>query len=217
METKSISRLLSLLELGGQTALVRIYPAGEQPSSGIPDWPLDGSPSPSSAASWRAELYMQAGQLQYGVVFNAAGERKLVGEQALNFLGQMGGLSYELLPLPEQPGLPSPRSPTGPLPPFPSGYAGPYAPPEQPDTFQPGDGSWHSARPASPVHFWRPARTRWGEAVARNPQRLTRDQRRVLALINGQRSVSELSRLLGFSSEALEEVLVFFQEQNLIS
>jgi hypothetical protein len=197
--------------------LVRIYPAGGPPSNGAVDWPVDGLSPSASAASWHAELYILAGQLQYSVVFNASGERKLVGDQALNFLGQMGGLSYELLPLPAQPGLPSPRSPTGPLPSLPSGYTGSYIPTEQPDAFQPGDNSWLPTRPASPQRPWRPARTRWGEAVAHNPQRLTRDQRRVLALINGQRSVSELSRLLGFSPEALEEVLVFFQEQNLIS
>jgi hypothetical protein len=221
LETKSISRLLSLLELGGQTGLVRIYPAGEPSangaSSGASGWSLGGSSPSSSDASWHAELYMQAGQLQQSVVFNAAGDRKLMGDQALNFLGQMGGLSYELLPLPTRPGLPPPGSVTSPLPPHPQGYAGAPAPREPYDAPQPGEVSWFSARPVSPANFWRPARTKWGELVAHNPQRLTRDQRRVLGLINGQRSVSELSRLLGFSAEALSEVLAFFQEQNLIS
>ena len=217
METKSISRLLSLLELGGQTGLVRIYPAGESSPNGASGWSLDGSSPPSSDGSWHAELYMMAGQLHHSSVFNAAGERKLVGDQALNFLGQMGGLSYELLPLPSQPSLPPPRSVTSPLPPYPPGYGPPAAPESSYEAPPPEEVSWYPARPSSPANFWRPARTKWGELVAHNPQRLTRDQRRGLALINGQRSVSELSRLLGFSPEALTEVLAFFQEQNLIS
>ncbi len=231
METKSISRLISLLELGGQTALVRIQPTGDSSANGAsasaPGWSQEGSSPP-----WRAELYMVAGQLQYSVVYNAAGERKFTGDQALGFLGQIGGLSYELLPYPSRPGLPPPQPQhTGPLPPHPTGYPGsgsgpgPSRPPEQhdiyqtrPDFYQTREAPWGlTTRPSVPPQSWRPTRTRWGETVVQNPQRLTRDQRRVLALINGQRSVSELSRLLGLTTDALYEVLAFFQEQNLIS
>lgn len=160
---------------------------------------------------------MQAGQLQYSVVYSAAGERKLVGDQAINFLGQMGGLSYELLPLPTQSALPPPGEPNPYSPPRHTGHLGSNYPQEPSDAPPTGDPSWFHAQPFSPVDSWRPARTKWGELVAHNPQRLTRDQRRVLSLINGQRSVSELSRLLGFYPEALSEVLAFFREQNLIS
>jgi hypothetical protein len=236
LETKSISRLISLLELGGQTALVRIHPAGEPSANGAsstaPGWSQEGL-SPPSAPPWRAELYMMSGQLQYCIVYNAVGERKLTGDQALGFLGQMGGLSYELLPYPSRPGTTPPpeNHHTGPLPRYPTGYPGsgsgpgPYRPPEQqpdiyqtrPDIYQTREAPWSQTRPSLPPPTWQPTRTRWGETVVQNPQRLTRDQRRVLALINGQRSVSELSRLLGFTIDALYEVLAFFQEQNLIS
>jgi hypothetical protein len=211
LETKSINRLLSLLELGGQTALVRIHPSGTLSSNGA----SPGAAGQPQAGSWYAELYIQMGQLQYSAVFNAAGERRLVGNQAINFLGQMGGLAYELLPLPAQPGFPPPGSATGPLPPYPSN-TGSYGPPRPPNV-HPAEAYWSPGRSPSPTDSWRPARTTWGETVAYNPHQLTRDQRRVLALINGQRSVDELSRLLGFSSEALYEVLAYFREQNLIS
>ncbi len=220
METKSISRLLSLLELGGQTALVRIYPLIEPPGYGAlsnpSGWPQGASSPAPSAAPWHADLYIQAGQLQYCAVFNAAGERTLAGEQALNFLGQIGGLSYDLLPMPAQPGSSPPGRASPPLPP-PSGYTGPYQLPEEPAGPPPGAMAPIPARAPSPTNSWRPARTRWGELVAQNPHRLTRDQRRILALINGQRSVDELSRLLGVSPESLSEALAYFREQNLIA
>ncbi len=236
METKSIGRLLSLLELGGQTALVRIYPLVDPPSNGaLPGpsgWPLGNSSPAPSAAPWYADLYIHMGQLQYSAVFSASGERRLIGEQALNFLGQMGGLSYEMLPIPARPGLPTPEADSRPPSPQPPDYAGPYGPSPGPappagytDPYGPPQGpapparemAWFPPRPSSSAASWRPARTRWGDLIAQNPQRLSRDQRRILALINGQRSVDELSRLLGFSSESLLEILTFFREQNLIS
>ncbi|HLV99488.1 MAG TPA: hypothetical protein VKT82_12510 [Ktedonobacterales bacterium] len=206
--------MLSLLELGGQTALVRIYPTGAPSAFGG----VSGAGA-SSAETWYAELYMQAGQLQYASVFSASGERRLVGEQALSFLGQMGGLSYELLPLPSRPALPPPTASTGPLPPLPPGYADPYAQsPESPFLPPaPNVSSWGPPKPALPPATWRPARTRWGERVVQNSQQLTRDQRRVLSLVNGQRTTDELSRLLGFSPESLSELLLYFRDQNLIS
>ncbi len=220
METKSISRLLSLLELGGQTALVRIYPAGELPTNGaVPSpsgWPQEESSPASSTLSWYAELYIQAGQFQYGVVFSAEGERRYVGEQALNFLGQMGGLSYELLPFPARPNFPPPGSTTTPFPNQPP-YPGAYAPPETRRLPPPAETNWGSPRSSSPADSWRPIRTRWGELVVQNAQQLTRDQRRVLALVNGQRSVDEIARLLGFPPEVLSEILASFRNQNLIS
>src|SRR6185437_7501970 len=181
LETKSISRLLSLLELGGQTALVRIYPTGDSSALGGASGAVPSSQGrflpPSSAETWYAELHIQAGELQYASVFSSSGERRLMGEQALNFLGQMGALSYELLPPQARPALPppGPGTSTAPLPNLPPGYADPYTQP-------PAHGSpWLPSGPASPPAAWRPARTRWGESVVQNSQQLTRDQRRVLS------------------------------------
>ncbi|HLV98546.1 MAG TPA: hypothetical protein VKT82_07680 [Ktedonobacterales bacterium] len=165
METKSISRLLSLLELGGQTTFVRIYPTDE-----------------ASSAFWYAELFLREGKLHYGAVFSGSGERRYVSEQALSFLKQMGGLSYELLPFPARPQFPPPEVVTPP-----------------------------------PAHSWRPTRTHRGERVIQNTQRLSRDERRVLSLIDGQRTVNELARLLRLSPEALSNLLTTFREQNFIS
>ncbi len=219
METKSIDRLLSLLELGGQTALVRVYPLVEPLATGSlpgePGWPQGVSPSSSPAPPWYADLYIQAGQLTFCAVFSAAGERWLVGEQALHFLSQKGGLSYELLPFqspPEFPTLkldiPAPQPPAARERASQGERRGP--PPPEGAALVP-------MRPASPFASWRPARTQWGEVLAQNPQRLSRDQRRILALINGQRSVAELARLLGVYPEALYSILIFFREQNWIS
>jgi hypothetical protein len=221
LETKSIDRLLSLLELGGQTALVRIHPLVEPsatgPLSGSPGWSQGGPPSMSPAAPWYADLYVQAGQLNYCAVFNATGERRLVGEQALNFLSQRGGLSYELLPLPPLSDWPSPKLEVPAPAPQPPAYQGHPSSLEQPAPLQSGGAASFPVRPISSLASWRPARTRWGELIAQSPQRLTRDQRRILALINGQRSVDELSRLLGVYPEALSDILAFLREQNLIS
>lgn len=222
METKSIGRLLSLLELGGQSALVRVYPLVEPSSaesfSGGSGLPQGGVSSPSPEASWHADLYIQVGQLQYCAILGASGERRAVGQQALNYLAQMGRLSYELLPLPAAPALPPPREPAAPFSPRPTGFLGPAVPLEKSTATQQGEMTWFPGRPRPPAASWRPARTQWGDMVAHsNAQRLTRDQRRILALINGQRSVDELSRLLGCSFEALSESLALFREQNLIS
>lgn len=221
METKSIRRLLSLLELGGQTALVRIYPLAEPPSPGSspgsPGWSQGNSYSTHAAAPWYADLYMQAGQMEYCAVFKASGERRFIGDQALNFLGQMGGLFYELLPLPTAPGFPPPEGEASPFATRPGGYAGTTAPPERFIAPQSREEGWFPAAPNSPPISWRPVRTRWGDLMAQNAQRLTRDQRRILSLINGRRSVGELSRLLGTSPTALSEILTFFRDQNLIS
>lgn len=219
METKSIDRLLSLLELGGQTALVRVYPLVEPPATGplssTPGWSHSVSPSSSSAPPWYADLYIQVGQLTFCAVFSAVGERWLVGEQALHFLSQKGGLSYELLPF-----LPPPDFPTLKLEiPAPQPPAAPErASVEEKRSSPPSEEAARvPTRLTSPFASWRPARTHWGEFLAQNPQRLTRDQRRILALINGQRSVAELARLLGVYPEALSSILTFFREQNWIS
>jgi hypothetical protein len=222
LETKSIGRLLSLLELGGQTALVRVYPLVEPSStelfSGGSGLPQGGVSSPSPEASWHADLYIQAGQLQYCAILGAAGERRSVGQQALNYLAQMGGLAYELLPLPATAALPPPREAAAPFSPQSPGFVTPSGPPEKSFDAQQGEMAWFPGNPHSPASVWRPVRTRWGDVVAySNAQRLTRDQRRILALINGQRSVDELSRLLGCPFEALSEALALFREQNLIS
>lgn len=222
METKSIGRLLSLLELGGQTALVRVYPLVEPSStesfSGGAGLSQGRVSSPSPEAPWHADLYIQAGQLQYCAILGAAGERRAVGQQALNYLAQMGRLSYELLPLPTAPALPPPRESAAPFSPRPTGTLGPFVPPEKSIAAQQGEMPWFPGYSRPPAAPWRPARTQWGDVVAHNnAQRLTRDQRRILALINGQRSVDELSRLLGCSLEALSETLALFREQNLIS
>lgn len=222
METKSIGRLLSLLELGGQSALVRVYPSVEPSStesfSGGSGLPQGGGYSPPPEAPWHADLYIQAGQLQYCAILGASGERRAVGQQALNYLAQMGRLSYELLPLPAAPALPSPKEPAAPVSPKPPGFVGPSVPPEKSLDTQQAEMIWFPGKSPPPAASWRPARTRWGDVVAQsNAQRLTRDQRRILALINGQRSVDELSRLLGSSLEALSESLALFREQNLIS
>jgi hypothetical protein len=222
LETKSIGRLLSLLELGGQSTLVRVYPLVEPSSteafsggSGL----LQGSvSSPSPEAPWHADLYIQAGQLQYCAILGAAGERRVVGQQALNYLAQMGRLSYELLPLPMTSTLPPPREASAPFSPQSPGFVAPSGPPEKSFDAQQGEMAWSPGNLHPPAASWRPVRTRWGDVVAQNnAQRLTRDQRRILALINGQRSVDELSRLLGSSLEALSESLALFREQNLIS
>lgn len=222
METKSIGRLLSLLELGGQSALVRVYPSVEPSStesfSGGSGLSQGGVSSPPPEAPWHADLYIQVGQLQYCTILGASGERRAVGQQALNYLAQMGKLSYELLPLPAAPALPPPRESAAPFSPRPPGFIGPSYPLEKPLDAQQGEMTWSSGKPRPPAASWRPARTRWGDVVAQNnAQRLTRDQRRILALINGQRSVDELSRLLGSPLEALSESLALFREQNLIS
>jgi DNA-binding CsgD family transcriptional regulator len=49
-----------------------------------------------------------------------------------------------------------------------------------------------------------------------NAQQLTRDQRRVLTLVNGQRTCHEIAKLLGFSPEAVYELLVHFRDYQLI-
>jgi hypothetical protein len=221
LETNSIERLLSLLELGGQTALVRIYPAGELSSSSgaAPDesgWTQEGSLPPPSTASWYAELYMQSGQLQYSAVFSAEGERGFTGEQALNFLAQIGRLSYELLPYPSQFRPPPPGAIPSP-PPFPAFYSEPSAPPTAP-SLPPGAGKtpWPSPGYSFPAAAWRPARTGRGEMVLQNAQQLTRDQRRVLTLVNGQRTSHEIANLLGFPPEAVYELLVHFRDYQLI-
>jgi hypothetical protein len=225
LETQSISRLLSLLQLGGQTALVRIYPAGKLASSSgaAPDesgWTEEGSLPHPSTASWHAELYLQAGQLQYGAVFSAEGERKFTGEQALNFLEQIGRLSYELLPFPSQFRPPPPGAVPSP-PPFPEFYSGPSVPPDAPSLPAGADKTpWPSPGYSFPAAAWRPTRTGWGETVLQNAQQnaqqLTRDQRRVLTLVNGQRTSHEIANLLGFPPEAVYELLVYFRDQKLI-
>jgi hypothetical protein len=221
LETNSIERLLSLLELGGQTALVRIYPAGELSSSNgaAPDesgWPQEGSLLPPSTASWYAELYMQAGQLQYSAVFRAEGEQRYTGEQALKFLELTGRLSYELLPFPSQFSPPPPGAVPSPSP-FPAFYSEPSAPPEA-RSLPPGAGKtpWPSPGYSFPAVAWRPARTIRGEVVLQNAQQLTRDQRRVLTLVNGQRTSHEIANLLGFPPEAVHELLLHFRDYELI-
>jgi hypothetical protein len=219
LETKSIDRLLSLLELGGQTALVRVYPLVEPPGtgalSGASGWSQGVSASTSSVPPWYADLHIQEGQLRFCAVFSAAGERWLIGEQALNFLSQKGGLSYEMLPFLPPPDVPSLRRETPAL--QPPGYPGRSSPLERPAPLPPEESAPFPTRATSPFASWRPVRTQWGEFLAQNPQRLSRDQRRILALINGQRSVEELARLLGVQPEALSGILTFFREQNWIS
>jgi DNA-directed RNA polymerase specialized sigma24 family protein len=67
-----------------------------------------------------------------------------------------------------------------------------------------------------PTAAWTPARTGLGEMVLQNAQQLTRDQRLVLALVNGQRTTHEIADLLGFPVEAVHELLVYFRDQKLI-
>jgi hypothetical protein len=201
--------------------LVRIYPVGASSVTGDPSGVAPSSQvaplPPARNTAWYAELYMQGGQLQYGAVFTSAGERRLVGDQALQFLGSIGGLSYELLPLPARPALPPPTV-TGPLPHLPSGYLDRSSTPVPPSYHPSSEGPPRSP-PAGATSFaaWRPVRTRWGEHILQNAQQLSREQRRVLSLINGQRPVDELSRLLGCSPEALRELLIYFRNQNFIS
>jgi hypothetical protein len=161
-------------------------------------------------------LYMQSGQLQYSAVFSAEGERGFTGEQALNFLAQIGRLSYELLPYPSQFRPPPPGAIPSP-PPFPAFYSEPSAPPTAP-SLPPGAGKtpWPSRGYSFPAAAWRPARTGRGEMVLQNAQQLTRDQRRVLTLVNGQRTSHEIANLLGFPPEAVYELLVHFRDYQLI-
>ncbi len=201
--------------------MVRVYPSVEPPTTGMLSGDYSGfqggQRSAAQAAPWYADLLMQAGQLQSCAVFNAAGERWLVGEQALDFLRQIGRLSYELLPAPASPGFapsggearpPSYQSPA------PAGFPSPRGEsvPEQP-----GEATRFPVRPGSFAASWRPSRTNWGDAAARNGQLVTRDQRRALALVNGQRSVEELARLLGYTPQALFELLTTLREQQFIS
>ena len=163
---------------------------------------------------------MQAGQLQYSAVFSAEGERRFTGEQALYFLEQIGRLSYELLPFPSQFRPPPPGAIPSP-PPFPAFSSEPSAPPEAP-SLPPGAGTtpWPSTGYTPgysfPAAAWRPARTGRGEMVLQNAQQLTRDQRRVLTLINGQRTSHEIANLLGFPPEAVYELLGYFRYYQLI-
>jgi hypothetical protein len=52
--------------------------------------------------------------------------------------------------------------------------------------------------------------------VLQNAQQLTRDQRRVLTLVNGQRTSHEIANLLGFPPEAVYELLLYFRYYQLI-
>ena len=156
---------------------------------------------------------MQAGQLQYSAVFSAEGERRFTGEQALNFLERIGRLSYELLPFPSQFRPPSPEAIPSP-PPFPAFNSEPSAPPSLP--LGAGNTPWPSLDYSFPTAVWRPTRTREGELVLQYSQQLTRDQRRVLALVNGQRTSHEIANLLGFPPEPVFELLVYFLDQKLI-
>src|SRR5579859_7971953 len=106
LETKSIARLLSLLELGGRTVWVRVYPSMESSSQGSRSGVGGTRMLSPSDAPWFADLDVRAGILQSCAVFSATGECWLVGEEALRFLDQIGWLSYDLLPASPSASLP---------------------------------------------------------------------------------------------------------------
>ena len=205
LETKSIYRLLSLLELGGQTSLVRVSALDLRllPAPSAVGESNTSEAHPPTDPPWFAELVIQEGALHSCAIYNTRGERLLVGEQALAYLERIGQLFYEFLPLPTR--WPAADGWQAPAP------APPPSPP--PVTKNPRVGALPAAN-----GVWRPARTAWGETVARaSAQSLTRDQRRVLGLVDGQRSAQDLARLLGWPVPALQEVLQLLQQQQLIS
>jgi hypothetical protein len=195
---------------------VRVYPPVEPSIQGSSPGGIRDTNVPSpSEPPWFADLEVREGELQYCTVFSAAGERWLAGEQALRFLEQIGRLSYELLP-----GAAPPRHTASGI----TGRPGGTEPLTSPDVSMPGrltppqraETTRGPIGPAPPLGVWRPVRTSWGDMALRNPQALSRDQRRVLALIDGQRAFADLSRILGFSAGALEEILRNLQARNLI-
>ncbi len=175
----------------------------------------DAGASSPPEPPWFADLEVREGELQYCAIFSTAGERWLIGEQALRFLEQIGRLFYEFLPgttLPPPPPSRATGRQGGTEPLVPPGAPVPerLAPPQRAEVTR------SPVNPAPPAGAWRPVRTSWGDMALRNPQTLSRDQRRVLALIDGQRAFADLARILGFSAAALEEVLRHLRAQNLI-
>jgi hypothetical protein len=197
LETKSIALLLSMLELGTRTAVVRVYPSAESTSPGsMPGNGENAGISPLSGSTWTAELCVRQGQLLSCTVFISEAARSLTGNQALHFLEQVGRLSYEVLaePTPSQPADTTQR-PSGP------------APPGQ-----------RSSGPLPPTPTtWYPVRTYWGnQYIDQHPQTLTREQRRVLSLIDGRRSARDITRLLGIPPAIVDTILRYLRERNFI-
>jgi hypothetical protein len=196
LETTSIRHILSMLTLGGQCSTIVVQPvlgtlSGDAEGEGLP------SLQPKEEiAPWYAYLSIEGGQVGRCELFNAQGVRYLVGKPVMAILEQSGRLRWHFVdesPLaPQTPEAPPPvAAPEILAPAAPAAShalaaassASPASPPDGPD--------------ASPARAWKPTRTALGDRLLRAPHKLSRKGWQVLALLNGQYTVEELSQLLG--------------------